>query len=149
MLIRFINTSFFASVVRIPVLCCKRSNRGRAIRGVAAALDQVKPLLPPTQATDAVAAIIMDEKRAMSPIRPSCPSRRTRLPITLALAGLCLYLFYHVHIYVHPLPTIADPDRWYGAPASEPPSPVQASRKLVPLEAHIMSKCPDARVSPG
>ncbi|KAK1762271.1 hypothetical protein QBC33DRAFT_288897 [Phialemonium atrogriseum] len=87
----------------------------------------------------------MDEKRAMSPIRPSCPSRRTRLPITLALAGLCLYLFYHVHIYVHPLPTIADPDRWYGAPASEPTSPVQASRKLVPLEAHIMSKCPDAR----
>lgn len=85
------------------------------------------------------AAMDVKQPRSMSPIRATCPSRRSRplLSLLLAAAGLC-YLYY-----VHSLSQLAS-DRWRGKALHS--HPIQPATAKVPLEAHIMSKCPDARV---
>lgn len=65
--------------------------------------------------------------------------KRARLLIAFASLVLCLLLYLHIR----PFQTLSD-----GSPISadtaRPVAPTE--HKLVPLEAHIMSKCPDARV---
>ncbi|KAK3324307.1 hypothetical protein B0T19DRAFT_443721 [Cercophora scortea] len=95
----------------------------------------------------------MDEKRArsMSPLRNGRTSRRSRSLLAVMLLGLGLYAYCNVRQLSH----IAT-DRWQCAGESSlssaaqsdtittsKPKPVAVSR--VPLEAHIMSKCPDAK----
>lgn len=83
----------------------------------------------------------MDEKQTnMLPVGRSPATRRTRVMIAVALFGtLCLYLFYHVGF------PAAGPrtDSWMPKSQDEL---IKTGDKLVPLEAHIMSKCSDARV---
>lgn len=76
----------------------------------------------------------MDEKRA-PPMPP--PIRRGLSPFRLALASA--YLGFVALLYFGFSPFSAG--HW------RTPPPPAATRALVPLEAHIMSKCPDARVS--
>ncbi|KAL2264352.1 hypothetical protein VTK26DRAFT_5778 [Humicola hyalothermophila] len=74
----------------------------------------------------------MDEKRA--PMPP--PIRRgfspARLAITIGYLGLCAatYWFFALRSHMVPLSSLPSTD---------------ATSALVPLEAHIMSKCPDAK----
>ncbi|KXX80240.1 Gamma-interferon-inducible lysosomal thiol reductase [Madurella mycetomatis] len=77
----------------------------------------------------------MDGKRA-SPMPPPMPPpiRRGLSPFRLALASA--YLGFVVLLYFGFSPFSAG--HW----RTQPPA---ATRELVPLEAHIMSKCPDAR----
>ncbi|KAK3688075.1 hypothetical protein B0T22DRAFT_479351 [Podospora appendiculata] len=95
----------------------------------------------------------MDEKRArsMSPLRSGgCPSRRSRSLLAVMLLGLGLLAYCNVHQLSH----IAT-DRWQCAGEESSLSwaaelnTITASKPVavprVPLEAHIMSKCPDAK----
>jgi hypothetical protein len=80
----------------------------------------------------------MDEKHA--PMPP--PIRRGLSPLRLALATGYLALFAVIYYCFSPrtaLPLLSPLD-------SAPVAPVAAAHELVPLEAHIMSKCPDAKV---
>jgi hypothetical protein len=88
----------------------------------------------------------MDEKRQSAPM--ILPSRRGRQPLKLALTvaaylvlgGLLFYSFgTRVVLPLHGAP-VADS-------VQAPPPPAKTEGHLVPLEAHIMSKCPDAKVS--
>lgn len=82
----------------------------------------------------------MDEKHNHAPMPP--PIRRgfspVRLLITIGYLSLCAatYWFFGFRSHMGPL----------SSPVSSPPF-ADASKALVPLEAHIMSKCPDAKVS--
>lgn len=80
---------------------------------------------------------VMDEKHA--PMPP--PIRRGLSPFRLvaAVAYLALVAFTYWHFNTRATLLPADPLAHSEAPAT---------KKLVPLEAHIMSKCPDAKVSP-
>ena len=62
----------------------------------------------------------------------------------MGLVALGLLVFYHVRPLF--LCTVGHGAVGHGAlnRISEPP--VESKERLVPLEAHIMSKCPDARV---
>lgn len=92
----------------------------------------------------------MDEKNlAMNPRT----SRRNRVIAVAFAIGLTLFLLFSVRPFASspppsrggsPLPVQDALDR----PSAPAPGldKVAASRELVPLEAHIMSKCPDARV---
>lgn len=95
----------------------------------------------------------MDEEKnlAMNPRT----SRRNRVIAVAFAVGLTLFLLFSVRPFASspppsrggsPLPVQDALDR----PTAPAPAPgldkVAASRELVPLEAHIMSKCPDARV---
>jgi len=63
----------------------------------------------------------------------------------MGLAALGLLVLYQVRPL---LSRSAAP--WDVAPIPESPPPVESKERRVPLEAHIMSKCPDARVrGPG
>lgn len=93
----------------------------------------------------------MDEKNnEMPPITSrSSLARRARLFAALALVGFCFYQIYFFHddhsrTWNIPYGAAKGPD---GTAEQTSPPPVGSSPKLVPLEAHIMSKCPDARVS--
>lgn len=83
----------------------------------------------------------MDDKTTnMLPVGRKPATRRTRATIAVALFGtLCVYLFYH---FGFPAPQPRT-DSWMPKSQDEL---MQTGDKLVPLEAHIMSKCPDARV---
>jgi len=83
----------------------------------------------------------MDEKTTnMLPVGRSPANRRSRAMIAVAVFGtLCLYVFYQLG-FPAPQPRT---DGWMPKSQDEL---VQAGDKLIPLEAHIMSKCPDARV---
>ncbi|KAL2266894.1 hypothetical protein VTJ83DRAFT_4171 [Remersonia thermophila] len=72
------------------------------------------------------------------------PSRRGLQPLKLALT-VAAYLSLAALLYCSFGPHIVLPR--YGSPAAESsqPHPPQAKGHLVPLEAHIMSKCPDAK----
>ncbi|KAK3939867.1 hypothetical protein QBC46DRAFT_386816 [Diplogelasinospora grovesii] len=110
----------------------------------------------------------MDEKRAMNlpmpnmahhhhhPIPHSCRSsrQRSRFFVVLIILGLGLYAYSHIQ----PLSRIATDHhyRWQQqqqqqssamSPFSRPSEqqPFTSQNALVPLEAHIMSKCPDAK----
>ncbi|KAK0643441.1 hypothetical protein B0T16DRAFT_459585 [Cercophora newfieldiana] len=75
------------------------------------------------------------------PMRGVCHNRRNRPFLPLVLVAVFLYCFYHLQSLSH-LKT----DRWTDrlGPAQRA-QPVQPATAKVPLEAHIMSKCPDAR----
>jgi hypothetical protein len=83
----------------------------------------------------------MDEKTTnMLPVGRSPATRRSRMMIAVALFGtLCLYMFYQVGFPACRPRT----DSWLPKTQAEL---TQTGNTLVPLEAHIMSKCPDARV---
>lgn len=68
----------------------------------------------------------------MSPVRLGRPSRRIPTMVSLALVVIGLYTYFSI-------PTLAQiaADRWQ--------EPLQPALALVPFEAHIMSKCPDAK----
>ncbi|KAK4450743.1 hypothetical protein QBC34DRAFT_379013 [Podospora aff. communis PSN243] len=91
----------------------------------------------------------MDEKQqqrqqppAMSPpIRGVCHNRRNRPLLPLLLIAAFMYCFYHLHSLSQ-----FKTDRWADRlAAAHGAQPVQPATAKVPLEAHIMSKCPDAR----
>ena len=91
--------------------------------------------------------MIMDEKN--NPGMPLIPPRRALSPSRLLLAVGYLALVGFTYCYFRQPPAAVP---WAGAPQS-PSSPArnrvavdEATRELVPLEAHIMSKCPDAKV---
>ena len=83
----------------------------------------------------------MDEKTTnMLPVGRSPANRRSRAMIAVALFGtLCLYMFYQLGFPAQR----TRPDSWMPKSQGEL---AQTGDKLIPLEAHIMSKCPDARV---
>ncbi|KAK0714579.1 hypothetical protein B0H67DRAFT_664080 [Lasiosphaeris hirsuta] len=84
----------------------------------------------------------MDEKqpRSMSPLRGPLPTRRSRPLLALALVALGFYGYFHIQALSR---FGFAADRWDSRTHSLPlPHSVAA---VVPLEAHIMSKCPDAR----
>lgn len=79
----------------------------------------------------------MDEKHA--PMPP--PIRRGFSPLRLLLVLGYLALAATTYWYFHPqaaLPSLS--------PVNPPNPQHAATARLVPLEAHIMSKCPDAKV---
>ena len=89
----------------------------------------------------------MDEKKAfrfeMTPIRSR--SSRRGIYATLLLVAAGLYFFYSdIQTF---LSGAAAPSRLFPKPATDlQGSAAHSTSPLVPLEAHIMSKCPDARV---
>ncbi|KAB5577843.1 hypothetical protein GE09DRAFT_533215 [Coniochaeta sp. 2T2.1] len=82
----------------------------------------------------------MDEKTTtMLPVGRSPATRRSRTVLTVALVGtLCLYALYHLGIPSCRTRT----ESWLPKSQEEL---VVTGDKLVPLEAHIISKCPDTR----
>ncbi|KAL8372127.1 hypothetical protein RB595_001767 [Gaeumannomyces hyphopodioides] len=88
-----------------------------------------------------------DLKRYPTPSRGRSLSatRRSRSCITMAIAGVCFFMFL---VHIRPLGSVQVPVRTSPttpAPAPATPNPPAKAANLVPLEAHIMSKCPDAR----
>lgn len=83
----------------------------------------------------------MDEKHA--PMPP--PIRRGLSPLRVVLATG--YLAFAAVICFYFTPRVALPLPQAGLLSPEQAPIVAVDRELVPLEAHIMSKCPDARVS--
>lgn len=73
--------------------------------------------------------------RSMSPLRPGAV-RRNRPLLALLLVAVGLYTCFQ-------FPSVA---QLATAPLRSGGEAAQAVRAKVPLEAHIMSKCPDARV---
>lgn len=78
----------------------------------------------------------------MSPIMRSRPARRARPFIAVALAGLCLCALYYLQPFCG-----TTTDRWRTGIPTTQDAPVRTNNKLVSLEAHIISKCPDTRAS--
>lgn len=68
----------------------------------------------------------------------SRPSRRLRPLLALVLVGLCVYVYARPFSPFSPLPDMSLPSSLQAPLAG-------STNTLVPLEAHIMSKCPDAR----
>ncbi|KAJ9136499.1 Gamma interferon inducible lysosomal thiol reductase [Pleurostoma richardsiae] len=91
----------------------------------------------------------MNEKRplyarTLTPTMRGHPARRSRPAlIVLCLISLCAYIYYYIQPLAVSIPTIIREDEAVQGKIqySEP----HANDRLVPLEAHIMSKCPDAR----
>ncbi len=89
----------------------------------------------------------MDEKRAkraaLSPIRGRNSRRSLWVVLLVVVVGAYAYL-YHVRTHLTNAVPPSQPQR---EPArGENQKPVKASGGLVPLEAHIISMCPDTRV---
>lgn len=86
-------------------------------------------------------------RSAGSPMRPHARrAGRFRPLLVLTLVVLCLYVYARPSSVLSPLPDISSrlsSTLQAAAPASG--SGADANAALVPLEAHIMSKCPDAR----
>jgi len=94
----------------------------------------------------------------MSPIRGVCPASRRNRPrplLPVALLALLLYCYYHLQSLSIPRRATApggsgiDDVVVFVGPAvgqQVPPAVQQPVSARVPLEAHIMSKCPDAKV---
>jgi hypothetical protein len=80
----------------------------------------------------------MDEKHA--PMPP--PIRRGLSPLRLVLVVVYLGIAGLTYWHFQPRPLLVQPT----TPASPSRQPVATAGELVPLEAHIMSKCPDAKV---
>ncbi|KAL1869854.1 hypothetical protein Daus18300_005314 [Diaporthe australafricana] len=96
----------------------------------------------------------MDEKYAKYktfPPRPTNPPMRPhtrragrfRPLLVLTLVVLCLYVYARPSSVLSPLPDISRLSQTLQATSPAPPA--SDSKALVPLEAHIMSKCPDAK----
>ena len=81
----------------------------------------------------------MDEKRpSQRTMSPTRSLRRSRPTITIAFVIAVVYTFWlwqpFSPMMVEPMVDITNNE-------------VETTDRLVPLEAHIMSKCPDAKVS--
>jgi hypothetical protein len=96
----------------------------------------------------------MDEKRARSAadatiMTPLPHNRRSR--IVLAVLAALLFGFYACHQWhaVPAMPAMVSRTSFYPLLGDKPSDevPMDARGGLVPLEAHIISKCPDTRVS--
>ncbi|XXG94130.1 hypothetical protein Hte_000382 [Hypoxylon texense] len=84
---------------------------------------------------------IMEEKRSLR-----CHSRRRHRPLLiLTLIAVVIYALYNINA-VSSYAILFVPDT-SDLPSSQTPldKPVSAAQEPVPFEAHIMSKCPDAR----
>ena len=88
----------------------------------------------------------MDEKHA--PMPP--PIRRGLSPLRLLLAvgyiALAACAYWQFSAGRRPLLLVPNADEDVAAPTPPSREHVVAAAELVPLEAHIMSKCPDAKV---
>ncbi|KAH7145774.1 hypothetical protein B0J13DRAFT_327358 [Dactylonectria estremocensis] len=80
----------------------------------------------------------MDEKRALSPPRSL---RRNRPVATIVLCLIVFYTFWQFHPIANPPILNLHP----GASVLGDTVTVHDSANLVPLEAHIISKCPDTK----
>jgi hypothetical protein len=83
----------------------------------------------------------MDEKHAV-PMPP--PIRRGFSPLRLAVAIGYLALVAVTYFCFRPQSSVT-----YWPPSPPVEASITHAHSLVPLEAHIMSKCPDARVGHG
>ncbi|KAL8285704.1 hypothetical protein RB597_002664 [Gaeumannomyces tritici] len=86
-----------------------------------------------------------DIKRYPTPTRGRSLSttRRSRSCITMAIVGVCFFMFL---VHIRPLGSVQVPVQTSPtASAPTTPNPPAKAANLVQLEAHIMSKCPDAR----
>jgi hypothetical protein len=81
----------------------------------------------------------MDEKRA--PMPP--PIRRGLSPLRVVFATGYLALAAFLYFKFAPLVTVSQPSILI--PEHDPATQSSVAHELVPLEAHIMSKCPDAK----
>ncbi|KAI0132586.1 hypothetical protein BJ170DRAFT_680468 [Xylariales sp. AK1849] len=77
---------------------------------------------------------VMEEKR---PVR-SRPFRRNRPLLSIAIIAVILYTLYRIH------PVTDYAGQWVRE-SGTPSDSLTVTKNLVPLEAHIMSKCPDAK----
>lgn len=94
----------------------------------------------------------MDEKRARddsfgrpahATMRPcSRPARRLRPLLIMTLMVLCFYYYVRPAVSFGILPQVA---RFAPIDTSDKQKVIADTKALVPLEAHIMSKCPDAK----
>ncbi|KAF6828395.1 hypothetical protein CPLU01_08564 [Colletotrichum plurivorum] len=83
----------------------------------------------------------MDEKHAYNPTTPNMSGRVARKRAPMLLTVVTVFLVYTVWQF-----TSAGGAAGQAASRFVPQeAPIAAQGKLVPLEAHIMSKCPDAR----
>ncbi|KAH6634497.1 hypothetical protein B0J18DRAFT_461661 [Chaetomium sp. MPI-SDFR-AT-0129] len=98
---------------------------------------KIEPQLARNPETIRTTDSVMDEKRA--PMPP--PIRRGVSPLRVILATG--YLAFAAVVYLCFMPR-ASFSHLSSAPFDEEPMPT--THELVPLEAHIMSKCPDAKV---
>lgn len=86
----------------------------------------------------------MDEKTdTMLPITRNRLGGRARLFIAVFFLSFWLLMFYHLQ------PLYGNSATWEGdwTIVDIDDAPAGTTNKLVPVEAHIMSKCPDARAS--
>lgn len=82
----------------------------------------------------------MDEKTGtMSSGQRTLPGGRVRVLIATAILSFWFLAFYYF------VPFYGTSTNWDGDWTSVEDAPAGANRKLVPVEAHIMSKCSDAR----
>ncbi|KAK1515014.1 uncharacterized protein CCOS01_13207 [Colletotrichum costaricense] len=94
--------------------------------------------------------VVMDEKRdyygyrtSTPPPYPAMSARMTRRRGILPALAMAVLFAYSLWNYLrHPLSSSTSSSNTRIVP-QEPP--VEVAKSLVPLEAHIMSKCPDAR----
>ncbi|WYZ46050.1 hypothetical protein EsH8_IX_000275 [Colletotrichum jinshuiense] len=107
---------------------------------IQSAATEKREKLPPRY-PDFVIPVVMDEKqayrRAATP--PPMSARMTRRKGLLPVLAMAVIFAYSVWNFVH-LPSA----QTIAPIVPEKPS-VEIVKELVPLEAHIMSKCPDAR----
>ncbi|KAL4729575.1 hypothetical protein ACLX1H_003995 [Fusarium chlamydosporum] len=78
----------------------------------------------------------MDEKRPAQRVMSPLQARRSRPAVTLIVMAIVTYTFW----IWQPFRSLID-EPWVVVTSDD----VQMSDRLVPLEAHIMSKCPDAK----
>ncbi|KAI1376225.1 hypothetical protein F4677DRAFT_445479 [Hypoxylon crocopeplum] len=83
---------------------------------------------------------IMEEKRPMR----NRARRRHRPLMIIALVGIVLYALYNIHA-VSSYAVLFVPESSSYSPSTDVDQSTSIARDLVPLEAHIMSKCPDAK----
>jgi hypothetical protein len=91
----------------------------------------------PTFANDIKTPTMDNEKDGEMLIRS--PPRRSR-PLAIGFAAIALCYF----LWTMFTPHFARLNCWVTAPGS-PEHPIISTKNVVPFEAHIMSKCPDAR----
>lgn len=83
-------------------------------------------------------------KPAHATMKPySRPARRVRPLLALTLVALGFYYYMQSYMPFADVPDIAMLAPKYVAPVTE--KPIVETSALVPFEAHIMSKCPDAK----
>ncbi|OHE91460.1 hypothetical protein CORC01_13232 [Colletotrichum orchidophilum] len=115
--------------------------------------DTPAPPAPETHSyryTDPDHAVIMDEKRdyygyrtSTPPPLPAMSARMTRRRGILPVLAMAALFAYSVWNYTrHPFSPAGSGTTTHIVPQE---APVEVAKSLVPLEAHIMSKCPDAR----